>query len=449
MRRIMYDLTYAARGRSGIPKDTRSVARILENLDNTSVEFVISPKNFVSRYSLRSKRSPIISSKIVNSIFLPRPNLFLKNPHSYLFRSFIQSLSLLPTIKLAEIDVRWVYALLKNIDLNRTHKQGFPQISVMKISYAARFARPKFLGPFRIKTKEVEFYIQQQIDPVKVNSKTIHIVRLHDILPITHPFFFSETAQLAFRRGLDALLDNEKIVWVMDTIASKDEFREIFGMNLNVEVIPCEVGYGLNPLSALESVEVKNKHLKNFGNIYLCVNTIEPRKNVAMIINSFLSSLNEGDTKHNDELIVVGTYGWMEDELISRLRSGSYGDQVKFIEKAEEFQVEKLYKSSNFVISASEAEGFGLPPLEGMLFGCIPIVSNLPQHHETMGSKAIYFDLNESSLSDAISTSRQLSISERQKLALDSHKYVISKFSHEVIKQDWEKLLHRYESKEV
>jgi glycosyltransferase involved in cell wall biosynthesis len=447
MRKVIYDLTYAARGKSGIPKDTRSVAEILEHLDETSVDYVISPKNFVSKYSLRNKFNPMRSSKIVNSIFVPRPNLFSKNPTSYLFRSFFQSLSFQPYIQLERIGFRAASAALKHIGLNEAKHRGNPNVSVMKISYAARFARPKFLGPFRINTKNSDFYIQQQIDPIKVGSSTHHIVRLHDILPITHPFFFSEKAQLAFRRGLANLLSNEKITWVMDTEASKIEFLEIFGNHTKVEVIPCEVGYGLNPLGALASIKNKNKN-KN-KNIYLCVNTIEPRKNIGMVINSFLSSLSENEKKLKDELVIVGTYGWMEEELIFRLRSGFYGEQITFLEKAQEFQVEELYKSADFVISASEAEGFGLPPLEGMLFGCIPIVSNLPQHHETMGNKAIYFDLNEKSLSIAIAKSRNISIPQRRKLGLEAHSHVRDKYNHDILKKDWERLLQKLKPKEI
>jgi glycosyltransferase involved in cell wall biosynthesis len=439
MRHVIYDLTYAARGKSGIPKDTRSVAEILEDLNDTIVDYVISPRNFVSRYSLPSKINPMRSSKLVNSIFEPKPNLFSKYPTSYLFRSFIQSLSVQPYIQIERIGFRTVSAALKHIGLTQNKSRNNSNVSVMKISYAARFARPKFLGPFRVKTTGYDFYIQQQIDPIKVRSSTHHIVRLHDILPITHPFFFSEKAQIAFRRGLASLLLNRRITWVMDTEASKAEFLEIFGHYINVEVIPCEVGFGLNPVGAIKSIENKTKTRNK--NVYLCVNTIEPRKNVGMVVNSFLRSLSENEEKFTDELVIVGTYGWMEEELISRLRKGFYGEQVKFIENAQEFQVEELYKTADFVISASEAEGFGLPPLEGMLFGCLPIVSNLPQHHETMGDKAIYFDLNEKSLSIAISRSRKITISQRKKLAIQAHSHIRHNYSNEVLKARWEELL--------
>ena len=441
MKRVIYDITYAARGKSGIPKDTRSVAEILLNMDDVELKFVISPKNFVSRYSIGNKLNAIKGSKNINSIFSTSPNVFWKAPIVTLVRSFIQSISLQPFVKLEEISKRTLFSVLKQIGVKQPDNKRSLRIFMLRISYAARFARPRFLGPFRIRISGSHFYIQQQIDPIKVNRRSKHIVRLHDVLPITHPYFFSENAQLAFRRGLTSLLSNKKIIWIMDTEASKTEFLEMFGTDKNVEVIPCEVGYGLNPQMAIQSIKNKNKN-KN-KNTFLCVNTIEPRKNVGMIINAFLHSLNKNA---KDDLIIIGAFGWMEDELISRLRSGFYGDQVKFIEKAEEFQVEELLKKADFVISASEAEGFGLPPLEGMLFGCLPIVSDIAQHRETMGSHAIYFSLNEQSLSNAISTARKISISERQKLALTAHHYVQNRFSHAALKKKWIQLLKKLDS---
>jgi glycosyltransferase involved in cell wall biosynthesis len=441
MKRVMYDITYAARGRSGIPKDTRSVAEILLNMDDVELEFLISPKNFVSRYSIGSKLNAVKESKNIYSIFSSSPNVFWKTPVVSIVRSFIQSVSLQPFVKMEEISQRTLVSVLKQIGIKLPAKKRSLRIFMLRISYAARFARPRLLGQFRIRISDNHFYIQQQIDPIKVSRKSKHIVRLHDVLPIAHPYFFSENAQLAFRRGLASLLSNRKIIWVMDTEASKKEFLEMFGTEKYVEVIPCEVGYGLNPQTAIQSIKNKNKN-KN-KNTFLCVNTIEPRKNVGMIVNAFLYSLGQ---KTNDELIIVGSYGWMEEELISRLRSGFYGNQIKFIERAEEFQVEELFKKADFVISASEAEGFGLPPLEGMLFGCLPIVSDLPQHRETMGSKAIYFGLNEQSLSIAISTARKISISERQKLGLSAHHYVQNRFSHAVLKKKWMQLLQKLDS---
>ena len=445
MRKVIYDLTYAARGKSGIPRDTRSVAEILCEMKNTEIDFVLSPKGFNSKKKFSRRQEPINQSVLVNKLFQDPTNLFSKTVSWNLFRIAIQAISIWPDIILERLSNSNSRVVFNQINLKNLKNSLNRNVSLMGVSYASRFARPKILGRFRIKTKGVDFYIQQQIDPIKVSSNTNHIVRLHDILPITHPFFFSLVAQKAFREGLSKLLSDQKIIWVMDTEASKQEFLNNFGIERMVEVIPCEVGANFDMQNALTAVKNKNKN-KN-KNIYVNVNTIEPRKNVEMVIGAFLKSISQSKNKIHDELIIIGSYGWMQDELIKRLRSGFYGKNVVFIEDAQDFQLQEFYANADFLISASKAEGFGLPPLEAMFFGCLPIVSNLPQHHETMRDKALYFELNTQALSDAISNSRKISKIRRAKLGLEAHNYVVKHFSKKTLAPKWSQLLDDYSKK--
>jgi glycosyltransferase involved in cell wall biosynthesis len=437
VRRIVYDLTYAARGNSGIPRDTRSIAEILGRFENFEVDFVFSPKGFSPKRKIPRKEDPITQSFILNAIFQDTPNLFGNFLSIKSFRTLMQTLSPWPYLVLEKLTSDSARTLLEKLEFKNLNANNHMKFSIIGVSYAARFARPKILGRFKIKTKGADFYIQQHVDPIKVNSKTKHIVRLHDTLPISHPFFFSPQAQKAFSLGLSQLLKNQKILWVMDTEASKNDFLKNFGVHRQVEVIPCEIGSNFDLQKALKAV--KNK--KKAKNIYLCVNTIEPRKNVKMVIDSFLNSLDTSQKNIEDELIIAGKYGWMEEDLIKRLRSGYYGKQIIFIENANETQIQNLYGNADFVISASQAEGFGLPPLEGMLFGCLPIVSNIPQHRETMREKAIYFDVNEEALSDAIRYSRKMTPARRSKLGLEAHRYIIKHYSAKNLAQKWSKLL--------
>jgi glycosyltransferase involved in cell wall biosynthesis len=443
--KVIYDLTYAARGKSGIPRDTRSVAEILCQMKNIKIDFVISPKGFNSKRKFSRRQEPFNQSNLVNKLFQDSTNLFSKIVNWNLIQIIFQAISIWPYIILERLTDNNAQVVFNQIKLKNLDSKLNTNISLMGVSYAARFARPKILGRFRIKTKGVDFYIQQQIDPIKVGSNTNHIVRLHDILPITHPFFFTLVAQKAFSEGLSKLLVDQKIIWVMDTDSSKQEFHNIFGFERKVEVIPCEVGANFDLENALKAVKNKNKN-KN-KNIYINVNTIEPRKNVEMVISAFLKSISKSKNKIQDELIIVGSYGWMQDVLIQRLRSGFYGKNIVFFEDPQDSQLQELYEKADFLISASQAEGFGLPPLEAMFFGCLPIVSNLPQHRETMRDKAVYFELNEQALSDAISNSRKISKVRRAKLGVEAHNYVVKNFSKKSLALKWSQLLDDYSKK--
>jgi glycosyltransferase involved in cell wall biosynthesis len=413
------------------------VAEILQLIERINLEFVLSPTENLSEID-HSKNQDFNKLRTTPRNIHELVRLLSKRFRIMeIFSIVTQSFFMRPQTKIKIIDKNRSREILKRLDVKQIRQNASISLSYLQLNYRARFLRPKILGRFKIKEPNLDFYIQQHIDPIKIEKNTKHIVRLHDLLPLTQPELFTGAARQAFKRGFFRLLSDKEIIWVMDTEASKDEFKQIFGAYRKVVAIPCQVGNSFNIEDAILSINNK----KSFGDIYLCVNTVEPRKNIELVVLSFLESLQMNDSTSRDELYIVGKYGWMQKDLIEKLRCGFFGKQVKFLENATESELEGLYKKAHFIISASKAEGFGLPPLEGMLFGCLPLVSNIPQHLETMGNQATYFELNQRSITEAISKSKKISDTERIKLGIEAHNYVSNNFGTERLAKMWLKLL--------
>jgi glycosyltransferase involved in cell wall biosynthesis len=295
-----------------------------------------------------------------------------------------------------------------------------------------RFARPKVLKCFKVKTNGYNYFIQQQLDPIAVSRNTKHVVRLHDILPITHPQFFDSTAVKAFQRGLETMLKNKEIIWVFDTKATSTEFLQLFGTHRTAHVIPCEVGSNFK-----EHIEIKVKD----ENLAVLLNTIEPRKNVSKVIEAFKFAKLAQKLPQDYKLAILGTNGWLEEGLYAKLAKGGFGDDVIFKDSPSGDDVADVLRRGKILISASSAEGFGLPPLEGMLFGCVPVVSDIPQHRENLGSHGIFFGESKSELIDALLEGHaKASISTVEDLKL-MQSYVRKNFSSLHISRLWKKLL--------
>ena len=90
----------------------------------------------------------------------------------------------------------------------------------------------------------------------------------------------------------------------------------------------------------------------------------------------------------------------------------------------------------------SAAEGFGLPPLEGMLFGCLPVVSNIPAHVENIGSNGVLIE-NIDAESVALGIKTALSMLEDNEVAIREQlsRYVRDNFGLEVVTNQWKKVL--------
>lgn len=122
-------------------------------------------------------------------------------------------------------------------------------------------------------------------------------------------------------------------------------------------------------------------------------------KNFAGLLRSVASSRR---LKNTFDLIAFGGEGFSQDEqtLISALKFAP--EQVKQI-SGDDQALARLYQQAAAFVYPSLYEGFGLPPLEAMLYGCPVISSRTSSMPEVLGEAAQFFDPNSSeSMADAI-----------------------------------------------
>jgi glycosyltransferase involved in cell wall biosynthesis len=218
----------------------------------------------------------------------------------------------------------------------------------------------------------------------------------------------------------------------MDSKATAEEFKTYFGDTLDVRVVPCVV----------KTTGIQDATLKVKKNQICIVNTIEPRKRVSLAIAGFRDAKERGLLPQDWQLVIVGNEGWQEKALVGNLHKQIFGADIIFKEGAPDFELEKVYAESKIVLSTSAAEGFGLPPLEGMAYGCLPVVSDIPQHHETVMDLGLYFKTDTpqevaEKLGEALKvlSGKEVEISNR----LINH--VQKNYSEEVISKKWLDLL--------
>ncbi|MFT5193857.1 MAG: glycosyltransferase involved in cell wall biosynthesis [Cellvibrionaceae bacterium] len=106
----------------------------------------------------------------------------------------------------------------------------------------------------------------------------------------------------------------------------------------------------------------------------LAVGTLEPRKNLEMLVEAY-SILNQ-DHAIDIPLVLVGKKGWLVDGLFQKILSSGLSKQVIHLEGVFDEKLAHLYHAAGVLVTPSHYEGFGLPALEALNCGCPIIVSN-------------------------------------------------------------------------
>ena len=137
--------------------------------------------------------------------------------------------------------------------------------------------------------------------------------------------------------------------------------------------------------SKLNMDEIKKKYgIKK--EYILFVGTLQPRKNIIRLIEAF-SKLNQ-----NMELVIVGKRGWLYEEILAAPQKYEVEEKVKFLDSVTDEDLPYFYQNAICFVLPSLYEGFGLPVLEAMKYGCPTVISNVSSLPEAGGEAALYVD---------------------------------------------------------
>jgi glycosyltransferase involved in cell wall biosynthesis len=124
------------------------------------------------------------------------------------------------------------------------------------------------------------------------------------------------------------------------------------------------------------------------GRYAVVVGTIEPRKNLALLIRALaMPEIRESDIK----FVVIGKTGWKVEQFLTDLTPKDR-EHLIFSGFVTEFMKYRLLRHAEFLVFPTLYEGFGIPALEAMSLGkpvLAALTSSLP---EVVGDAGVYFD---------------------------------------------------------
>lgn len=126
------------------------------------------------------------------------------------------------------------------------------------------------------------------------------------------------------------------------------------------------------------------------GPYLLYVGTIEPRKNLTRLLRAFALLKEKYRIPH--QLVLAGGRGWRDEGIYQAAGAIRHRDDVVFTGYVSAGEKNALYQNAGVFVFPSLYEGFGMPPLEAMRFGCPVVCANAASLPEVAGDAAELVD---------------------------------------------------------
>lgn len=148
----------------------------------------------------------------------------------------------------------------------------------------------------------------------------------------------------------------------------------------------------------LEQIPHERKRINGFDvaaqSYMLFVSTIEPRKNVPLLLHA-LRICRDRHPNRNYQLVAAGSRGWREKPIIQQIEHLRLGDAVTLLGTVHDDDLHWLYANARLYANPSRYEGFGLPLLEALACGAPSIASDTSSLPEVGGHAVQYLPVDD------------------------------------------------------
>lgn len=216
------------------------------------------------------------------------------------------------------------------------------------------------------------------------------VLTIHDLSHLLHPETHEKRSVLRARRRLPVMARAANAIITPTESVRREVCEHLKVSSEKVFAIPEAARACFHSLEFAETEDVRRR-LRVSDDFVLTVGTLEPRKNLSLLVSAF-EEVTRAQPQTKTELVIAGGRGWLSGPLFKAIAKSPVRDRILLTDYLEDEELRALYGSSRAFVYPSIYEGFGLPPLEAMACGAPVIASRIPSHEETTGDAALLFD---------------------------------------------------------
>lgn len=225
-------------------------------------------------------------------------------------------------------------------------------------------------------------YLKQQGSPLLLSfsgcgplNYSNQIITIHDVSHERHPEWFSKNYCRFYGYMMPRIGKKAHAIITVSEFSKKEIIETLNLPSEKIHVINCSIP----SYHTTENDRIRDNSDEKY---ILSVSSMDPRKNFIRLVKAF-NNIEDKSVK----LYIIGMqFKAFNTPDMEKLNS----ENVILTGYLDDDSLQTMYKNALFSVYPSLYEGFGIPPLESMSYGCPVIASDIPALREVNGEAAMY-----------------------------------------------------------
>ncbi len=216
-----------------------------------------------------------------------------------------------------------------------------------------------------------------------------HVITVHDLTFWHYPQYLTPEGRAYYNDQIKNAVQQADHILVVSEATRRDLMDILDVPTDKMTIQPHGAGDQYRPFSPQELVQAQNALNLPQGYI-LHVGTLEPRKNIIGLLEGYRLLLDR--MSDVPPVVLVGKPGWLFQETQQKIDALNLGDRLMWRQNIDDALLPAVYNLAKVLVTPSFYEGFGMPALEAMACGIVPIVSNRSSLPEVVGEMGLLID---------------------------------------------------------
>jgi len=243
---------------------------------------------------------------------------------------------------------------------------------ILRGSILAYRAREKLRNSLlRLKAGKLKGFVYHEPNFILKHHRGPAVATIHDLSFISHPQHHPAKRVAWLTSELPKTLERADML-ITDSDQVRRELIELYGVNeKKIRAIHLGAAARYTPQDNVQTKSIMDRYGLQHGQYLLFVGTLEPRKGVETLVESWANL--PAALKQAFPLVLAGAPGWGNKILQERINTLKQAEGLKQLSFVPASDLPALYAGAGAFVYPSYYEGFGLPVLEAMSCG-VPVI---------------------------------------------------------------------------